>query len=453
METVKTGRNSGWNVFFSLALPISLQSLFQASFSVIDQVMVGQLGTDSVAAIGLGANFANMFTITLAAIGTAASIMIAQYCGNRDVRSVNHAFFSSSFAAAAVTMLFLLPSLFLSGQILSLYTTDAAVIEPATGYLRIVGTSFPAMLVTAMLSALLRNTGRARLPMITGIISVGANTLLNYLLIFGKFGMPAMGVSGAALATSATRFLEAGLLLLLFLTGQSRSEVPIRMELHVPPAVFRQTLAITGPIVANEFLWGLGQTAYAVIYGRMGTDEMAAVTLTQPVQGLLIELFTGVSTAASILVGNSLGKSDNDAACRLSERFVRLGAAGSGIAGILLCIFAGFYSGFFSVSQTVKTSCTQILYVFAVVLFVKVSNMILGGGILRSGGKTHYTLYLDLLGTWAIGVPLGVLAAFIFHLPVHWVYFMISLEEIVRLYLEIRIFRSRRWIKNITAAA
>lgn len=455
METaLKTGANPrvSWKSIFTLAFPITMQSLFQSSFSVIDQFMVGQLGTASVAAIGLGANFPNIFTFTLAAIGTAASIMLAQYCGVHDRENVNHSFLSNVLSAAAVMLIFLLPSLLFPTAIIGLYTTDRTVIPLAANYLQIVSVSFPAMVATTMLSTLLRNTGKANVPMITGILSVAMNTLLNYLLIFGNFGLPALGVAGSALATDIARYVEALLLFIILLSGQKKAEYKIHPEIRVPKAILRQTLLIASPVVLNEFLWAVGQTAYAVVYGRMGTDEMAAMTLTYPIQGLSIGLFNGISTAAAIMVGNYLGQDDDQEAYRLSVRFIRVGIVGSLIAGVVLSVFANVYPHLFQVSQDVKNYCTDILYVFAAVLFVKVTNMILGGGILRCGGKTKYTLFLDVFGTWAVGVPMGFLAAYALHLPVYWVYFMISLEEVVRLGLEFWIFKSHKWMENLTAA-
>lgn len=452
--STKTDANpqATWKSIFTLAFPITMQSLFQSSFSVIDQFMVGQLGTASIAAIGLGANFPNVFTFTLAAIGTAASIMLAQYCGIHDRENVNHSFLSNVLSSAAVMFVFLLPSLLFPTAIIGLYTTDRTVIPLAANYLQVVSVSFPAMVVTTMLSTLLRNTGKANVPMITGIFSVAMNTLLNYLLIFGNFGFPALGVAGSALATDIARYAEALLLFINLLSGQKGAEYKIRPEIRLPKAILRQTLQIASPVVLNEFLWAVGQTAYAVVYGRMGTDEMAAMTLTYPIQGLSTGLFSGISTAAAIMVGNYLGQDDNPEAYRLSVRFIRVGIVGSLAAGIVLGIFANVYPHLFQVSQDVKNYCTDILYVFAAVLFVKVTNMILGGGILRCGGKTKYTLFLDVFGTWAVGVPLGFLGAYALHLPVYWVYFMISLEEVVRLGLEFRIFKSRKWMESITAA-
>ena len=164
-------------------------------------------------------------------------------------------------------------------------------------------------------------------------------------------------------------------------------------------------------------------------------------------------MFTGFSTAAAILVGNHLGKDKNENAYMLSKKYVKLGILSSIGLGGLLVLFSQFYIDLYNVPSSIKQTTTWLLYVFAIVLFVKVTNMILSGGILRSGGKTKYTLLLDTLGTWVIGVPIGLLAAFIWNLPIFWVYFLISTEEIVRMIFGLLIFHSKRWMKNITAAA
>ena len=223
----------------TIAIPISLQSLFQASLSVIDQIMVGQLGTNSIAAIGLGARFANLFLVTLAAIGTSASIMISQYCGSHDSCGVNHSFISNSTLASIITFIFLLPSLLFSQQIIGMYTSDVTVIPMAADYLRIVTISYIPLLFTTMLSTMLRNTGYAKFPMVAGIASVIINTVLNYILIFGMFGAPKLGINGTAIATTVARVIECLILLFFFLKSQKSSEFKIHFNCKIPSGILK----------------------------------------------------------------------------------------------------------------------------------------------------------------------------------------------------------------------
>ncbi|OPJ58562.1 MATE family efflux transporter [Clostridium oryzae] len=435
----------------TIAIPISLQSLFQASLSVIDQIMVGQLGTNSITSIGLGSKFPNLFLITLTAIGTAASIMISQYYGSDNPIGVNRAFIANGILAFLVTAFFFIPSVFIPKQIMSMYSNDASVTRLGAQYLCIIAIGYIPMLCTTLISAMMRNTGYAKFPTIASIVSVIINTFLNYILIFGNFGAPKLGVSGTAIATTTARMIECLILFVLFFKLQKKSKFRIHFNCTVTTEFKKQTLVIAIPIVINEFLWGLGDTLYAVIYGHIGTGAAAAMTLTFPIQNLSIGLFTGVSTAVAIMTGNYLGKSENRQALSVSYDFIKLGVMGSVCFGGILFLLAKIYSNLFNVSASTKHTTILLLWVFAAILFVKVSNMILEGGILRSGGNTKYTLFLDILGTWGIGIPLGLITAFFLHFSIVWVYFFISLEEVVRLVLAVFIYKSKKWMNNITS--
>ncbi len=448
-KTDDTYESGNLKSMLALAIPISIQSLFQYSLSVIDQVMVGQLGTNSVAAVGLGSNFPNVFIVTLAAIGTSASIMIAQFFGIKDKRSIRRAFFCNSLLALLVTLLFFIPSFALPKLIISLYTFDTNVIPLASNYLQIIAPGYLFLLITVMISALLRNTGKAKIPMMTGIISVALNTLLNYVLIFGRLGFPALGIIGTAVATTLTRFIESVLLILFLYFSRDKAHEGIEKVYVNIGKMMKQTIRIAAPVVLNEFLWGVGSTVYSIIYGRIGTEDMAAMTLTNPVQSLLIGLFSGFSTAAAILVGNCLGRNDFTSAYYTAIKILKFSIICSAAAGGILILSSNIYVHLFHVEPDVQKNCIRILYVFASLLCIKVGNMIVAGGILRCGGKTRYSLYLDLLGTWCIGIPLGLLAAVVFKLDIQWVYLAISVEEVIRFILGIGILRSKRWMNSI----
>lgn len=435
-----------------IAVPVSLQSLLQSSLSVIDQVMVGQLGTNSIAGIGLGGKFPSLFVLTLTAVGASASIMISQYCGAKDRRGVSASFLSNGLLALVTTVLFFIVSALFPIQILNCYTTDANVAAIGASYMRILSVGYVPMMLTIMLSAVLRNIGQVKVPVIAGAVAVISNTLMNYLLIFGHFGAPKLGVDGTAIATSIARIIEFSIVLCLFVKAQKTSGYRISVRERLPQKFMKKTLVIAAPIVIDEFLWGFGDTVYSAIYGHIGTDAMAAMTLTSPIQGLSVGLFTGLSTAAGILVGNTLGKGEYKGAYRVSAHFVRDCIIGSLGVGVVLSLLAGAYTRLFQVSDATRQSTILLLYVFSAFLFVKVSNMVLAGGILRSGGKTNYTLFIETFGTWAIGVPLGLLSALVFHLPIQWVYCLITVEEAVRLVLGLIVFKSKKWMQKLTVA-
>ena len=202
-----------------------------------------------------------------------------------------------------------------------------------------------------------------------------------------------------------------------------------------------------------EASWSLGENVYAAIYGRMGTEQSAAMTLTAPVQGLVIGALCGLSQAAGVIVGKRLGSGDEDAAYAAGRRLLVYGAAGAALLSVLVVLLSGVYVEIYQVEDGVKRLTRQILTAYALVAPCKVLNMILGGGILRSGGRTAYVMAIDLVGTWGFGVPAGLVTAFVFALPVPYVYFALSLEECLRFGISLAVFRRRRWMRRLSAHA
>lgn len=181
----------------------------------------------------------------------------------------------------------------------------------------------------------------------------------------------------------------------------------------------------------------------------MGTDATAAMTLTNPIQGLLIGALCGLSQAAGVIIGKMLGNKEYDAAYDASKKLILYGAVGACILSLLVVITAPFYMKIYQVEDSVKVLTRHILYAYALVAPFKVLNMILGGGIIRSGGKTKYVMVIDMIGTWGFGVPLGLLGAFVLNLTIPYVYFLLSLEECVRFAISLVVFRRRSWMQSL----
>ena len=203
------------------------------------------------------------------------------------------------------------------------------------------------------------------------------------------------------------------------------------------------------PLFVCEASWSLGENVYAAIYGRMATEQSAAMTLTAPIQGLAIGALCGLSQAAGVIVGKRLGGEDYDGAYRAAKRLMVYGAVGVSVLCAVVLLTSGAYVEIYQVSRTVKRLTRQILFVYALAAPFKVLNMILGGGILRSGGRTAYVMGIDMLGTWGFGVPLGLLGAFVWRLPIASVYLLLSLEECIRFAISMAVFRRKRWMRRL----
>lgn len=207
--------------------------------------------------------------------------------------------------------------------------------------------------------------------------------------------------------------------------------------------------SVLQPLFVCEASWSLGENVCAAIYGRMATEQSAAMTLTAPIQGLAIGALCGLSQAAGVIVGKRLGGEDYDGAYRAAKRLMVYGAVGASVLCAVVLLTSGVYVEIYQVSRTVKRLTRQILFVYALAAPFKVLNMILGGGILRSGGRTAYVMGIDMLGTWGFGVPLGLLGAFVWRLPIASVYLLLSLEECIRFAISMAVFRRKRWMRRL----
>lgn len=437
----------------SIALPVSLQSLLQSSFGMVDQIMIGQLGSESIAGIGLGGKFASLYTVILGAVAAAAGIMTAQYVGAKDERGVGRSFYLNLFAGLLLAGSFLAVCGFFPEKVMQLYTRDGAVRAQASAYLQVYSLSFPLMAISTIMTVFLRCVGKAAFPLAVSFLSVLLNTGLNYLLIFGRCGFPVMGVQGAALASVIAQAAAFGVTTAYLWRDMAfRSYIRsgrIHAVLRLTGEERKQYLEILAPILICEFAWSLGENMYAVIYGRMGTDSCAAMTMTGPLQGLMIGLLSGISQAAGIMIGRHLGKEDYESAYRDAKKLMGCGLAGSVLLSSLLIWLSGYYVSLYHVEPQVQRMTCLILLAFAVISPIKVQNMILGGGIIRSGGMTRYVMWIDMIGTWVFGVPLGFLAAFVWKLPIPQVYFILSLEEGVRFLISIAVFRKKSWMRRL----
>lgn len=437
--------------FFSsvvkIAVPVGLQSMLQSSFSMIDQLMVGQLGSTAVAAVEVAGRPAFIYSVVAGAAAAIAGIMISQYLGMRDERMADR---SLSVNLAAVTLLaaaFTVLCLLFPGEIVRIFIQDdLAILEAGRDYLvRIAWTCLP-MGIASVLAVMIRCMDRAVLPLCAGITSAVVNTVLNYALIFGRFGFHALGVTGAAVASVISQLVNLVLILAMFYRVRVRGKGGFRLSLSLGREGYRQYMVMLLPVLINEFLWSVGQNVNTCIYGHIGTGDLAAMSMTGPVQGLFIGALTGVSQAAGILIGKRLGAEEYDEAYEESKRLMWYGLAGSLALSALLILLRGPYVLLYKVEPDVHASAARLLLAFAILAPVKVANMILGGGIVRSGGKTTYIMAIDMIGTWLVGAPLGLFTAFVLRLPIHLVYFILSQEELVRLLLTLLVFRRKKWM-------
>ena len=403
---MKNHRGDLYKNILKIALPVTLHALLQASFSVVDQLMIGHLGGQSIAAIGLAGKFLSIYTVLLGAIATTAGIMLSQYLGQKNEENINKSFYMNLLYSLILGIIFTGVCIFWGKEIIYIYNKDVDIIANAVDYLKIFSIALLPMALGGIIAVMLRCMEETVYPLIAGIVGIVLNTGLNYLLISGNLGFPALGVKGASLAS-----------------------------------------------VISQIVWLIILSAYLIKglkkHGNMGTEPLVAMTLTFSIQGLIIGALSGLSQASGIIAGRLLGKGEYDEAYSVSKTIMKMGFAGSILLSALLVLLGSYYTGLYNVSDETRQTAYMLLIVFAIVSPVKVQNMILGGGIVRSGGKTKYIMWVDIIGTWLFGVPLAFLSAFVLKLSIPYVYFILSLEEVIRLIITLVIFKKKGWMHKL----
>lgn len=433
-----------------IAIPVTLQSMLQASFSIVDQIMIGQLGETNISAVGLCGNFSLIFSVVIGAVSTVAGILIAQFIGAENIKEAWSSFDLSLICGIIISALFLLAAGILPLQILGLYTKDMSIINTGAVYFRIVAFSYIPMAVSNILSAWLRCREHAAIPFLASFGAVAVNTGLNYLLIFGKSGLPCMGIKGAAIATLISQLFNLIFIVIGFISSIRKDGDKPVLSLHFKKLTIRDYLIMIMPILVSEFLWSLGQNVESAVYGHLGISNLAAYTLTCPIQGLIVGALSGLSAAAGVMIGKRLGGKEYDEAYEESKKIMYAGLIGSLVVSALLILLAGEYTRLYRVNHSVKELGKILLIIFALYAPVKVENMILGGGIIRSGGNTKIIMAIDIVGTWCIGIPLCLLAAYIFKWGIVGVYTLLTTEEIFRLVVSLIIFKRRKWMISLS---
>ncbi|WP_238985105.1 MATE family efflux transporter [Bacillus kwashiorkori] len=433
-----------------LAIPIAIQTLLTSSLNMVDSIMVGQLGVDSIAAVGVGNKITTILILVLQGFGTGAAIFVSQYWGKKDLQGIRKILLLTLNIVTVFSILFTALILIFTNTIISIFTNDSGVIQISAGYLRIVSLSYLVTAFTIVFSTVLRSMGEVKLPLYISILAIGMNTGLNYLWIFGKFGFAEMGVDGAALATLIARIVQAVLLFLLVSKSLSLSIRKLRINEMLDVSLVRRYFSITIPSIINHAAWTLGETSYFWVYAQMGTNELAAVTLVDPLLFLFMALFIGLSDASQVMIGNSIGAHKTDLAFADAKRFLALTAGLSVVAGIFIVLVTPYFLSIYNINDEVEWFAKSVLIVYAFLVIGKMLNMVNNIGVLRAGGDTKFVLYIDMIGVWAIGLPLAIMGAFNLHLPIFVVYGLANSHEYIRAFLGIKRTLSHKWIRNVT---
>ncbi|USD40061.1 MATE family efflux transporter [Vibrio sp. SCSIO 43135] len=435
----------------AIALPITLQSIMFSSRSLVDVLMLGQLGEAEIAAVGVAARATFVTTIMLVGVTTGGALLTAQYWGAADKAGVREStaltwLVSMLFAAFTVVLFVLFPS-----QIMSLTTDSTEVNQLGSQYLVITAVSMFAVACVASMSVGLRSMHKPGVSTFFSGIGIVSNIFLNWILIFGKFGVPAMGIKGAAIATILSGAIEVSTLYgyLYFkkhLLAFGFQDIRNIFDWHK----ISRFLKLSLPTTFNFLAWAGGLFAYHAIMGQSGVQGLAALSVMTPVESISLALLIGVSNAAAVLVGNQLGAKNYDAvyyqAIGLTIVNVLVGIA----VAVLLFFAQGFVLDAFSaLTEETRLLAEKFMLVLCIGIILRSVPMIVIVGILRAGGDVKFCLYQDLVAQWLISIPLAAFAAIGLGWEPEWVYLLFLTEEAIKWGGSLYRMKSKKWMKNL----
>ena len=444
---------------FSVMAPVLVQNVITNFVSLLDNVMVGQVGTEPMSGVAIVNQLIFIFNLCIFGGLAGAGIFTAQFYGKGDNKGVRDTFRIKLFVAAASLAVFLLLFLTRGETLISLFLHEgeedldlAATLDYGLDYLHVMLIQILPFALTQVYSSTLRETGETMLPMRAGVAAVFVNLTFNYILIFGVEGLhiPALGVVGAAVATVIARFAEC--LTVMLWTHQLRDRNPYIIgayrSLKVPGLLVKQVASMGLPLLANEVLWSAGIAVLNQCYSVRGLEVVSAFNISSTVSNLFFCAAMAMGTTVSIMVGQLLGAGDLERAVDEDRKLIAFSMALSVAVGAVMAALAPLIPRVYNTTEVVKDLAVRLLIVSAVMMplntFINVSYF-----TLRSGGKTVITFVFDCVFLWALNIPLAFILSRFTGLPAVEMYILVEGLNLIKAALGLWLVRSRKWVNNL----
>lgn len=435
---------------WGLVFPIAIQNLMTALVSASDAFMLGFVSQTSLSAVSLATQIQFVHNLFMLALTIGATTLAAQYWGKGDTDSVEEILAIVLKISMAVSVVFFIAAMFFSGFLMRIFTNDIRLIQAGIPYLRIVSVSYLFMGFSQIYLCIMKNSGRTAKSTIYGSVAVVINIGFNVIFIFGLAGFPAMGIAGAALATTVSRALE---LLLTIYENMHRSLVCVRLKYirNSSKKLKKDFWHYTTPVLGNELVWGCGFTMFSVIMGHLGSDAVAANSVANILKNIIACVCNGIGIGASIIVGNELGKGEMERATEYGNRLFKLAVFAGAVSGLILLAVSPVLTIFTgSLSAQAHSYLKNMMYICTYYMIGKSVNATVIAGVFCAGGDTKFGLKCDAVTMWVILIPIGMITAFVLKLPIMVVYFIISMDEIIKLPAVYRHYKKYNWVRNLT---
>lgn len=430
-----------------LAFPIALQQFMTALVGACDAIMLGKLSQDAMSAVSLATQVTFVFNLFMFAFMAGENMFVAQYYGKGDYKGISQVFSLVTKICGCIAVVFLAGALFFPEQIMRILTNEETLIVLGSEYLRVIGISYVFSGIAQTFLAIMKNCGAVNMSTLINGVMVILNIALNAVFIFGLSGFPKMGIKGAALATVLATVVQ-----FLWSVGYVLCRIrAVKFSLRsCEKKLFGRFWQKTVPLLINNLAWGIGFSMYSVIMGHLGTDAVAANGIANISKNLVVCFCLGLGNAGSIIVGNRLGADRLQEAKEVGETLTKTAIIAGIVSGLVLIALSPFITKMVDLTPTARGYLQKMLLISSYYIAGKSVNCMTIGGIFAAGGDSKFGMLCDSVTLWCIIVPLGCICAFILKLPVMVVYFVLNLDEIIKLPVVYKHYKKYKWIKNLT---
>ncbi len=435
-----------------LTAPIALQSLMLAAVAAADAIMLGSASQNDMSAVSLATQIQFVQNMALSAGVSAFSILGAQYWGKQDRAAMSQVFFMALRFCLLLSVVTFVGCVFFPQYLMLLFTDEQELIEIGARYLRVAGWSYLITGISQCYLALMKVSGHARQVAVVSSVTVVLNIVLNACLIFGLFGLPALGVIGAALATLIARVVELFWSVgMCFVKGYLRPD--LRYLLGGSRLLRHDYRKCLLPLLGASLLWSVGFTSYTAFVGHLGEDAAAANAVASVVRDLVCCLCNGISAGCGIMIGNALGAGDLTQGKLFGDRSMRLGFYCGFASTIIMLLLTPPLLALVKLTDEARSLLVAMMCIMAFYMIGRAVNTVIINGIFAAGGDTLFDMYSLCVTMWGLAVPLAALGTFVFHWPVPVVYACTCLDEVGKIPWVMLHFRKYKWVKDLTRSA
>ncbi len=436
--------------YMAIVLPLVATQFVYIGLNFVDNIMVGRLGEESIAAVGFANKLYFIYVVTNFGIFGGSSIFMAQFYGKRNFVALRKVFALVVLVGLIISIFFTGLSLVFAEWFMWMFSSDNIVIKMGTDYLMIIALSFPFMALSFAITTALRSMGKTKEALYITIVATSVNTVLNYLLIYGNGGFPELQTGGAAIATVIARVIECLLCLYLLLNRRYHLRTTLKRYFGLSKTMKESIIKISIPVFLTESIWVISTTLLYVAYAQLGTTAGASVNIGELVVSMGSIVFFGVATGANVLIAQTIGAGDHKEAFLMGKRIIVIATIMSLFCTILALLLINPILSIYVLSEEARQMTKLVLISFSIAMFFKMINWTMIVGVLRSGGDTKVTLFIDALPIVFIAIPSAFFCAVYLKLPVHIVVLIANFEEVLKIFVALHRFISKKWIKDLT---